>query len=57
MTDLEKTLNVGDAWREAEKLPTAPGDGGRDRTLTWIFVVFVAQALPLALACLVTGGC
>ena len=34
-----------------------PADGGRDRTLTMIAIFFFAQALPLALACLVTGGC
>lgn len=55
MIPFEKTIAAGKAWLEAEKLP--PKDGGRDRTLTWIAVIFFAQAVPFVLALAVTGGC
>jgi hypothetical protein len=53
--NFEKTQEIGRAWLAAEEVP--PADGGRDRTLTWIAVIFFAQALPFVLALAVTGGC
>jgi hypothetical protein len=55
MIDLEKTLKIGEAWRQAEKLP--PRKDNTDNALLMIAVLFFAQAAPLFVALFFSGGC